>query len=160
MEYPSKYINPLIDYDKWNDFDYRYLDDVASMVLKHFDYEKYLFEICLYLTNDSEIQKLNLQYREKNSPTNVLSFEGDLDCSETETTLLGSIVISYDYSFKEAKELGKSFKDHVTHLFVHGMLHLMGYDHIEDEDFEEMKEKEIFFLKQLNIKNPYLEDEL
>ena len=157
MEYPSKYIDILIDDDNWNSFDYSYLEDIVLMILKHFDYDDYLFEVCLYLTDNNKIQELNFEYRGKNSPTNVLSFEGDLEFSKDTPVLLGSIAIAYQYSFDEANASGISFKDHVTHLFIHGMLHLLGYDHIKDDDFEIMKNLEILFLKQLNIKNPYEE---
>ena len=157
VEHPSRYLDILVDDPSWDNFDYSYLEDTARMVLAHFGYEKYLFEICLYLTGDAKIQKLNLEYRGKNNPTNVLSFEGDLELSETEPVLLGSIAIAYSYSFKEAEVAKVSFKDHITHLFIHGMLHLLGYDHIEDEDFEKMKALEILFLEKLNIDNPYEE---
>ena len=157
MEYPSRYINVLIDDDSWSDFDYSYLDDVALMIFKHFCYDEYFFEVCLYLTGNDKIQKLNLEYRGKNTPTNVLSFEGDLEFSKETPVLLGSIAIAYRYSFDEAKASNIAFKDHITHLFIHGMLHLLGYDHIKDSDFEKMKSLEVLFLNQLNIKNPYEE---
>lgn len=157
MEYPSKYINVLIDDDSWSDFDYSYLDDIALMILEYFGYEEYFFEVCLYLTGDNKIQKLNLEYRGKNTPTNVLSFEGDLEFSKETPVLLGSIAIAYKYSFDEAETSNIPFKDHITHLFIHGMLHLLGYDHIKDVDFEKMKSLEILFLNQLNIEDPYEE---
>ena len=157
MEHPSRYLDILVDDSSWESFDYSYLEDIARLVLAHFGYEKYLFEICLYLTGDKKIQELNLDYRGKDKPTNVLSFEGDLEFSETEPVLLGSIAIAYEYSFNEAESVKISFKDHLTHLFIHGMLHLLGYDHIYDEDFEKMKELEILFLEKLNISNPYEE---
>ncbi len=106
-------------------------------------------EVNVMLTNDKEIQKFNKEYRGKNKPTNVLSFETGDEC------LLGDIVMSIDTLIKEAKDQKISVKDHYAHLLCHGMLHLLGFDHIEEDEANEMEffEKEI--LKELKIANPY-----
>ena len=101
------------------------------------------------LTNDKEIQTLNKEYRGKNKPTNVLSFEtGD-------EILLGDIVMSIDTLLKEAKEQKISVADHYAHLLCHGMLHLLGFDHIEEDEANEMEFFEIEILKEFKIANPY-----
>ena len=109
-------------------------------------------EVSIILTCDKEIRKLNKKYRKIDKPTNVLSFEtGD-------NYLLGDIFISFETVKKQAKKENKSFEDHATHLVIHGLLHLMGFDHIEEKQAEEMENLEILNLKKLGIKNPY-EDE-
>ena len=109
-------------------------------------------EVSITLTNDAEIQKINKQYRGKDAPTNVLSFElGD-------DILLGDIFISLDTVMREAKNENISVAEHTAHMVVHGMLHLQGYDHIKNSDARKMENLEINILKKLNIKNPYAPD--
>ena len=106
-------------------------------------------EVNVMLTTDKEIQKFNKEYRGKNKPTNVLSFEtGD-------ETLLGDIVMSIDTLIREAKEQKITVSDHYAHLLCHGMLHLLGFDHIEEDEANEMEFFEIEILKELKIANPY-----
>ncbi|MBR1544517.1 MAG: rRNA maturation RNase YbeY [Alphaproteobacteria bacterium] len=106
-------------------------------------------EVNVMLTNDKEIQTFNKEYRGKNKPTNVLSFEtGD-------ETLLGDIVMSIDTLLKEAKEQKITVADHYAHLLCHGMLHLLGFDHIDEDEANEMEFFEIEILKELKIANPY-----
>lgn len=157
MDDPSSIISDVIDDHNWDSFDISQFEHIAELILRKFEYDLSNIEVCLYLTNDETIKSLNNEYRGKNSVTNVLSFEGDYDENEKNPQILGSIVIAHDYTLNESKEMNIPFEDHVKHLFIHGMLHLLGYDHIKDEDFEKMKEQEIFFLDLLQIKNPYSE---
>jgi probable rRNA maturation factor len=117
-------------------------------------------ELSLLLTNDLEIQTLNATYRNKNKPTNVLSFPlHDPEILDTITSasypiMLGDIALSLETIQKESTEKA-SFLHHVSHLLTHGMLHLMGYDHEEDLEAEEMEALEIEILQQMGISNPY-----
>lgn len=112
--------------------------------------EKTTSNVSVCLTNDEEMTVLNMQYRQKPHSTNVLSFSQEID------GILGDIVLSYDIIKEEAAEQGKSFMNHVTHLFIHGLLHLSGYDHETPEESQEMENLEIKALKTLGIGNPYV----
>ncbi|MBO5739625.1 MAG: apolipoprotein N-acyltransferase [Alphaproteobacteria bacterium] len=109
-------------------------------------------EVSIILTDDVEIHEINKTYRNVDRPTNVLSFElGD-------DVLLGDIYISYDTVMREARDENISFEDHVAHMVVHGVYHLMGCDHITDDEAAIMEMKEIKALKKLGIKNPYADE--
>lgn len=109
-------------------------------------------EVSIVLTNDDEIHDINKKYRNVDKPTNVLSFElGD-------DILLGDIYISFDTVMREAKQAKIPFKEHVAHMVVHGMFHLLGYDHITDDEAVIMEMKEGQALKKIGIKNPYADD--
>ncbi len=109
----------------------------------------------LKITDIDEITHLNNTYRAKNKSTNVLSFVND-DVSKEITNNLGDIAICYEYVDKEAKDEGKNLDDHLIHMLVHGLYHILGYDHENNESASVMEAKEINKLKELNIKNPYL----
>lgn len=120
---------------------------IALAALKHIP--KLDGEISVLLTNDKEVHALNKKFRKKDKPTNVLSFpNGD-------NGYLGDIAMSLDTLEREAKEENKPLENHFTHLLIHGVLHLMGYDHETDEEQEEMESLEIKILKKLDIPNPY-----
>lgn len=109
----------------------------------------------LKITDIDEITHLNNVYRAKKKSTNVLSFVND-DVSKDITNNLGDIAICYEYVDKEAKDEGKNLDDHLIHMLVHGLYHILGYDHENNEGASVMEAKEINKLKELNIKNPYL----
>lgn len=104
-----------------------------------------------------EIQQLNKQYRDKDKPTNVLSFPMESP-EEVDLCLLGDIVLCAKVIKQEAHEQSKSENSHWAHMVVHGMLHLQGYDHIDDEEAEEMEQLEISILNQLGFDDPYKEN--
>tara|TARA_Y100000589_G_C27157635_1_gene631459 strand:+ start:1544 stop:1888 length:345 start_codon:yes stop_codon:yes gene_type:complete len=113
------------------------------------------------LTNDSEIQDINLKYRNLNKPTNVLSFKSMVDKNNYFKTSkqeihLGEIIISMERIFKESIENNILFKDHFVHIFLHAILHILGYDHEIDNERQKMENIEISILKNLGIKNPYV----
>lgn len=123
-----------------------------------------LVEISVRLTTDEEVQTLNAQYRQKDKPTNVLSFpmvQADLldtidQNSDDGEVLLGDIVLAHGVCAREAAEKNISVEDHATHLIVHGTLHLLGYDHMEDREAEAMESIETDALASLGLKDPYL----
>lgn len=113
-------------------------------------------ELSIRLVDEAESAELNNDYRGKNYPTNVLSFPFESPVP-LEPQLLGDLVLCVPVVAKEATEQNKTLEDHWAHLVVHGCLHLLGYDHIEDEDAEEMEALEISILQKLDINNPYIE---
>ena len=124
------------------------------------------FSISILFTGDKKINQLNKKFRKINSPTNILSFPSILsnininkflDTNSELSNFLGDIVISSDTLIKEAKYEKKDEEDHFIHLFIHGVLHLLGYDHQTNSEAKVMEELEIKILKSLNINNPYKE---
>lgn len=124
-------------------------------------------EISVLLTGDKKIQELNKNYRNKNKATNVLSFplldskkikNGNLQKLDlnNELLVLGDIILSYKTIKKEAEEQNKNFDDHLTHLLIHSLLHLIGFDHENSKDAKIMEGLEIKILSEMKIKNPYL----
>lgn len=116
------------------------------------------FEIALMACDDARIAELNRDFRGKPVPTNVLSWPA-MEPAPMLGTMpeisLGDIAIAYETCAREAAEKSISVDDHVTHLVIHGILHLLGYDHISDTEAEEMEALEIKALAKLGINNPY-----
>ena len=106
------------------------------------------------IVDNNEIENLNKKFRNKDRPTNVLSFTNE-DISRRVTNNLGDIAISYEYVERESKEQDKKFDDHIVHMFIHGIYHILGFDHKDDPMADKMENKEIILLKKLNINNPY-----
>ncbi len=106
-------------------------------------------EVSISLVSDAQMKKINFQFRQKNKPTNVLSFPA------FDEVFLGDIVIAFETLEREAKEQNKSFENHLTHLILHSILHLLGYDHEEEKEAQKMEKLEIKILHQLGIANPY-----
>jgi probable rRNA maturation factor len=121
--------------------------------------------VSLLLCNDVDMRSMNLQHRGFDKSTNVLSFPAgddlylDDDMPEMDGGI-GDIAIAGETVMREAAEAGIVAGDHLLHLFTHGVLHLLGYDHIDDQMADEMEALEIALLGQMKIANPYLDDEL
>jgi probable rRNA maturation factor len=127
------------------------------------------YEIAVLACDDARIADLNAEFREKPTPTNVLSWPSDdLSAEEDGDTplppappdptmgeSLGDIAIAYDTCLREADAAGKTMTDHVTHLIVHGVLHLLGYDHVRDRDATLMEGLETKILGKMGIADPY-----
>lgn len=115
-------------------------------------------DVTIRVVDNAEMQNLNREYRDKDYPTNVLSFPADLPpelAAQIDDAELGDIVISADVVAAEATEQGKALNAHWAHMLVHGMLHLQGYDHIEDNEAAEMEALEVKILAQIGFANPY-----
>lgn len=112
-------------------------------------------EMTVRIVDEAESHELNLTYRGKDRPTNVLSFP--FECpDEVELPLLGDLVICRQVVEREAAEQGKPLMAHWAHMVVHGGLHLLGYDHIEDDEAEEMESLETQIMQGLGFDDPYL----
>ena len=109
-------------------------------------------EASLLLSDDSHVRELNARYRQKDRPTNVLSFPPGPGTPEE---YLGDVILALQTVSREAAEEGKRFDHHVAHLIVHGLLHLAGYDHESDDEAEEMEALERDVLARLGIADPY-----
>ena len=111
-------------------------------------------DVSLLFTDDQQIQQLNAQYRQQDKPTNVLSFAAQEGVGPA-TMILGDIVLARQTIELEAKEQDKSVEDHLTHLVIHGFLHLLGYDHETEEEADIMENLETRILAELGIADPY-----
>ncbi len=111
-------------------------------------------ELTVRIVDESESAALNEEYRHKSNSTNVLSFP--FECpEEVELNLLGDLVICAPVVEREAKQQDKNSQAHWAHMLVHGVLHLLGYDHIEESDAQNMEAREIKILENLGFPNPY-----
>ncbi|MHC0053433.1 rRNA maturation RNase YbeY [Actibacterium sp. D379-3] len=165
----SDLVETLIEDDRWDAAGLAELADVAcGATLAHLGLTGD-FEISLLGCDDARIAVLNADFRGKPAPTNVLSWPAaDLAASDDgarpaapEPGLvgmpaeLGDIAIAYETCMREADEQDKPFRDHVTHLLVHGCLHLLGFDHIRPQDAALMEGQEVEILASLGLADPY-----
>lgn len=164
-------IDLIISDDNWKSYVFKenqMFYDVTYECLEHLHNKDIdIIEFSVDLSNDKNITVLNNEYRGKDKPTNVLSFpanqcsEGMIEAEDIIKTAdgnyvhLGDIIISLETLYKEAEEQGKSFNDHLTHLFLHSVLHLIGYDHEEKAMQNRMEKIEIEILKKFGINCPY-----
>ena len=128
-----------------------------SEVLKEMDFKKKYY-LSVLLTDNNGIKKINKQYRKINKSTNVLSFPQNDErfiTKKTSKIILGDIVISLEKIMKESKLQNKNLSNHLTHMVIHSLLHLLGFNHEKLKDFKIMKKKEINILSKLSISSPY-----
>lgn len=124
--------------------------EVITLALREGEFHERPVEIAICLGDDHQMAKLNAQFRDKAEPTNVLSFPAaDLGAH------LGDIAMGFGVVAHEAKENGKPIADHFLHLLTHGVLHLLGYDHMTDDDAEDMETTERRILAEIDIADPY-----
>ena len=159
----------LIEDDRWMAHDLPTIANRATQAtLTHLHLAPELCEFTILACDDARIAALNADFRGKPAPTNVLSWPSEDLTAETDggtparpapdatgELFLGDIAIAYDTCAREAAEAGKSLPDHVTHLIVHGLLHLLGYDHVRDRDATLMEETERRILAALGLDDPY-----
>lgn len=170
----SNSLNVIFDDERWNkkisDVE-TFADKVFAETLRFLSKNDLGFDgwnnkpvsISLSLSNNAEVQKLNREFRGKDKPTNVLSFANiDDEAFEDEflsedVIELGDIIMAVETLEDEAGIKSILIENHFAHLLIHGILHLFGYDHVEDDEADEMEGIEIDILKVLNIANPYEE---
>ena len=174
MKKPQPDAAPLVDLviedARWHACGLEALAEAAAIAtLRDQGLELAGFEIALLACDDARIAALNADFRDKPAPTNVLSWPAwDLAAPEDgarpdlpesgapdDPEALGDIALAYDTCLREARAQGKSLPDHLTHLIIHAMLHLLGYDHIRDKDAALMEETEIRILASMGVDNPY-----
>ncbi len=162
-------IETAVIYDLWGD-----VDDWENLAIRavdaaikgsgyaHLAQCEPLIEVSVKFTDDAEVQALNRDYRQKDKPTNVLSFPmvladllQTLSNSDDGEVLLGDIVLARGVCEREAIERGVTLSSHATHLIVHGALHLLGMDHIDDRDAEAMESLEQNIMASLGLHDPY-----
>ncbi|MBN2676302.1 MAG: rRNA maturation RNase YbeY [Alphaproteobacteria bacterium] len=137
--------------NSWKEDHIAYIKNALEKICKHL---KISGEVSVLLTLDEEMRALNYQYRQKDQPTNILSFE------TSDPEVLGDLVLSFETIETEAVAQRKTFENHLAHLLVHGVLHLLGRDHLTDEEAKKMEAEEVKILKILfDIPNPYGEEE-
>jgi len=164
-------IDILIEDSRWQSVSLQDLVDLAGdATLAHLGIDPLETEISVLACDDIRIATLNTEFRGKPRPTNVLSWPSQdrsakqagakparpIDMTDME---LGDIALSYDTCKREAEEMGLAFEDHITHLTIHGILHLLGYDHIRDLDATLMEGLETSILGKLGVADPYRDDE-
>lgn len=141
--------------------DQKQLHHTALTTLGFFEPDDYALSIVI--VDNAQSQLLNHTYRQKDKPTNVLSFVSDLPDNIVQAldhTPLGDLVICLPVVLQEAQAQQKSVQAHLSHLVVHGILHLLGYDHeLGEQEANEMEQLEIEILSKLGIENPYRDDE-
>lgn len=133
------------------------LESKLELLTKHilFDQNKNTLKVNLKLISSKEMMRLNEEFREKRIDTNVLSFPADGEIQKISGEL-GDIAISIPYVQSESKNLNRDLDDHMMHLLAHGILHLLGFDHKEDQDANIMEAQEIKYLEFFKIANPYI----
>lgn len=170
-------LDVIVDDDKWVEFvDFDAIKVAQELKDLTFDYvaeggehellnEAKELNVNVCLSNDEEVHRLNKEFRGMDKPTNVLSF-ANIDDDEFWNNIeedgeheLGDIILSFETLYQEANEKNISVYAHYCHLLVHGFLHLLGFDHIENDEAEIMEDLEVEILSQFSIDNPYKEGE-
>ena len=156
----------LIEDARWQEYPVQDLaENAASATLSHLGMDPSRWEITVLASDDARIATLNAEFRDKPAATNVLSWPSATrgaplagtrpDLPTGPDPELGDIAIAYETCVAEATAAGKSLPDHVTHLIVHATLHLLGYDHVRDQDATLMEAIEVEILGKLGLPDPY-----
>ncbi|MGR3648217.1 MAG: rRNA maturation RNase YbeY [Shimia sp.] len=156
----------IIEDHRWTEMGFEALAETAAeAAMQHLGFKLGDFEIAVLACDDARISELNTEFRDKPTPTNVLSWpseeRGAVDDGDAPSPPegfdpeLGDIAIAFETCLKEAEIAGKPMADHVMHLVVHGVLHLLGYDHIRDKDATLMEGLETAILGKMGLSDPY-----
>ena len=157
----------IIEDTRWSGLDLAGLaEQAACATLAHLGHDPGAFEISVLACDDARIAALNADFRDKPQPTNVLSWPAEERGAENDGGLpylpgpgadpeLGDIAIAFETCRREAEAAEKPLQDHVTHLIVHAVLHLLGYDHMRDKDATLMERTEVEILGKLGLDDPY-----
>lgn len=157
-------VDLVIEDDRWAALNMEALAERAARAALEIAGVSPEYEICVMACDDARIAELNSEFREKPTATNVLSWpafelspevEGGRPTAPPPSDSLGDIAIAYETCEREAAEKGITMQAHVTHLIVHGCLHLLGYDHETDKDATLMEELEVKALASMGVGNPY-----
>ncbi|MGO4916668.1 rRNA maturation RNase YbeY [Pseudogemmobacter sp. W21_MBD1_M6] len=166
----SDLVDTLIEADQWEKASLEELADLAAAAtLTHLGMDPEAFEISLLGCDDARIAVLNTEFRGKPVPTNVLSWPSEERAAEDAGEApelpapdksgmlveLGDIAIAYETCAREAADAGRPMRHHVLHLLCHGVLHLLGYDHIDEKDATLMEGTEVAILATLGVPDPY-----
>ena len=159
-------IGVLIECEYWNTINVNEITEEAvknTFIVMNIKADN--IEVCFLFTNDVEVRSLNKSYRGIDKTTNVLSFsalssdndynESDDDNDENDC-ILGSVALAFETIENEANEQEKTIENHLRHMIIHSLLHLLGYDHIDAKEAMKMEEIEIKILEKMNITNPYI----
>jgi len=133
---------------------------ICDVVFSHLGFDGVESDLSLLFTDDAHMQDINRKWRGQDKPTNVLSFPAfALVPGEAPKSMMGDIVLAFETLVREAKQEKKDFNHHLSHLLVHGLLHLLGYDHETIEEADMMEGYEVVILRALAIPNPYQYEE-
>ena len=135
------------------------IQDWAEGVIEALDAGECEQDVCIRVVDASESRELNRTWRNKDRPTNVLSFPADIELPEANRRILGDIVVCAPVVREEARQQGKTMIAHFAHMVVHGMLHLYGYDHEQSSDADVMEQLEREILGRFSVGDPYRETE-
>ena len=160
-------VDVVIEDARWKTLELKQIANQAFFETLFFlDLHHKSFACCILACDNKQIKHLNNKFRGKNCPTNVLSFPASLENYEIKNTLtpseannfheLGDIAIAFEIVKKEANKSKVKFEHHVYHLIIHSVLHLLGFDHEEEENATKMEKIEVQVLAKLGISNPYL----
>lgn len=151
-------LDPVVEDQRWTVCDPEHLcHDLSRLLSSHPPFLNTASEIAVLFSDDPTLQRLNHQFRDKDKPTNVLSFPSDgLElCTDDEPIHIGDIALSFDTISAEAALQAKPILHHVRHMIIHGVLHVVGYDHETEADANTMENLEIALLAKLEQPDPY-----
>lgn len=153
-------IDITVESSGWDDEQilYNITEKALKTTIQHLSLENVVSEVSMLFTDDQHMAQINAKWRGKNKSTDVLSFPAfPLKIGQIPGPMLGDIIIARETVLLEAKRERKLFQDHLTHMIVHGVLHLLGYDHETDDEAHHMEKLEREILQKLSIQDPYIE---